>query len=147
MSTHLTSAQFMRELPAAVRRQLPGPLQKFRTAGRSWLCQLYYSNPKLHYEFWNLGERRGVLEIGLHFESPDRALNERLLHGFMQYMMDIKVTLGRQWEAEYWDKGWTKVYETIPREPFSADLLDTVSRRMAKSMTILTPILDDILQR
>ena len=134
-------------LPTVVREQLPPPLQKFKTSVRGWLCQFYYREPRLHYEVWNLGERRGLIEIGLHFESKDRAVNERLLRGFFGYMIEIKATLGEQWEAEYWDKGWTKVYETIPHEPFSPGLLDKVGGRLARAMTVLSPIWDEVGKR
>lgn len=134
----------MQALPNAVRERLPPPLQKFKSSVRGWLCQLYYANPKLHFEVWNLGERRGLLEIGLHFESRDHAENEMLLRGFDRHMVEIKAALGSQWEAEQWDKGWTKVYETIPYEPFNVVLLNTVSKRLAKAMIVLTPIFDDI---
>jgi hypothetical protein len=138
--SYLTSGQFMVALPAAVKLHLPSQLQKFKTSTRGWLCQLYYRDPRLHYEVWNMGERRGVLELGLHFESKDRQTNDKLLIGFCKHMIEVKATLGSQWEAEPWDKGWTKVYETIPYEPFSTDLLERVSKRLAKTMTILNPI-------
>ena len=134
----------MHALPAAVRERLPPPLQKFRATPRGWLCQLYYRDPRLHFEVWNLGERRGLLEIGLHFESKDHVVNERLLRGFFRHMVEVKATLGPQWEAEYWDKGWTKVYETLPYEPFSTELLASVAQRLARAMTVLQPIWDEL---
>jgi hypothetical protein len=137
----------MQALPAAVREQLPQPLRKFRTSGRPWLCQLYYADPGLHYEVANLGERRGLLEIGLHFESRNSAVNCALLASFLSHMVEIKATLGPQWEAEQWDKGWTKVYETVPYEPFTAQLLGTVSGRLARAMIVLTPMLNDLSRR
>ena len=140
----MTSYQFMQALPTAVRKQLPLPLQKFKSSVRGWLCQLYYADPGSHYEVWNLGDRRGLLEIGLHFESKNSATNSALLSGFLSHMVEIKATLGPQWEAEQWDKGWTKVYGTVPYEPFSTELLDTISGRLAKAMIVLTPILDDL---
>jgi hypothetical protein len=144
MSSRITSGQFMVALPAAVRGHLPPSLQKFKTSTRSWLCQLYYRDPSLHYEVWNMGDRRGILELGLHFESKDRQTNEALLHGFGRYMIEVKATLGPQWEAEQWDKGWTKIYETLPYEPFSTDLLERVGKRLAKAITILNPIWDGV---
>jgi hypothetical protein len=137
----------MQALPSAVRNQLPMPLQRFKSSVRGWLCQLYYADPGLHYEVWNLGERRGLLEIGLHFESKNNTTNSALLAGFQGHMVEIKATLGSQWEAEQWDRGWTKVYETVPYEPFSPELLDAISGRLAKVMMVLTPILDDITRR
>lgn len=138
----LSSSQFMRLLPNATRPHLPPALRKFRVATRGWLCQLYYRDPRLHYEVWNMGERRGVLELGLHFEGRDREANLALLAGFSRRMVEVKATLGPQWEAEPWDRGWTKVYETLPYEPFSDALLDAVSQRLAHAMSVLQPIWD-----
>ena len=138
----LSSSQFMRLLPDATRAHLPPGLRKFRSATRGWLCQLYYRDPRLHYEVWNMGERRGVLELGLHFEGRDRALNAHLLEGFSRCMVEVKATLGPQWEAEPWDKGWSKVYETLPYEPFSDALLAAVSQRLARAICVLQPIWD-----
>jgi len=147
MASRMTSSQFMLALPAAVRERVPPPLQKFKSATRGWLCQLYYRDPRLHYEVWNMGERRGLLEIGLHFESKDREVNEALLRGFFMHMIEVKVSLGAGWEAECWDKGWTKVYETVPYEPFGSVLLEKVAQRLARAMTILTPIWEDVWKR
>jgi hypothetical protein len=130
----------MQALPAATRAQLPPSLRKFKHAGRPWLCQLYYTDPLLHYEVANLGERRGVLELGLHFESRNHKVNSDLLAGFSRRMVEVKATLGPQWEAEQWDKGWTKVYETVPWEPFSDETLQAMAARLAQAMTVLQPI-------
>src|SRR5689334_2349869 len=111
MSSRLTSSQFMSALPAATRTALPAEWRKLRSAHRSWLCQIYYANPRLHYEVWNMGEQRGKIELGLHFESQDRDENFALLAGFSRRMAEVKATLGAQWEAEPWDRGWSKVYE------------------------------------
>ena len=144
MSSRLTSSQFMQMLPAASREQLPAGLRKFRHAHRAWLCQLYYRDPRLHYEVWNYGEQRGKLELGLHFESRDRDVNAALLAGFSRRMVEVKATLGPQWEAEPWDKGWTKVYETVPYEPFSTEVLHAMAGRLARAMAVLQPIWDGL---
>ncbi len=140
----LSSSQFMSALPAATREHLPARLRQFKSAHRSWLCQLYYRDPSLHYEVWNMGESRGKLELGLHFESRDRDRNAALLAGFSRQLVEIKATLGPQWEAEAWDKGWSKVYEVLPYEPLSDEILAAVAARLAGAMTVLTPILDDL---
>jgi len=98
---------------------------------------------RLDYEVWNMGERRGLLEIGLHFESRDQARNLALLAFFSRRMIEVKAKLGPQWEAEPWDRGWTKVYETLPYEPFSAELLTSVAQRLARAMRVLQPIWDE----
>ena len=138
--SRLTSTQFMHSLPAATRAHLPAELRRFKSATRSWLCQIYYHNPQLHYEVWNMGERRGLIEIGLHFESRDARQNAALLAGFSRCMPEVKHDLGPQWEAEAWDHGWTKVYETVAYEPFSDEVLAAISARLARAIAVLQPI-------
>ena len=140
----VNSSVFFQSLPAATRAQLPPELRKFRTAARSCLVQLYYADPRLHYEVWNLGQERGLMEIGLHFESHDRATNDRCLAGFQRHMFEVKAALGADWEAEPWDKGWTKVYTTIERESFTGEYLDRVAQQLAGAMQVLQPMFEDI---
>src|SRR5260370_15576408 len=104
----LTSSQFMQALPAATRARLPAGLRKFQTAHRSWLCQFYYRDPNLHYEVWNLGQTRGKLELGLHFESRNHDANLALLQGISCRIVQVKATLRPQREAEQWDRRRTK---------------------------------------
>ncbi len=134
------SSEFMQALPEAVKRKLPRALKRFETSGRSWLTQFYYDDPRLHYEVWNLGPRRGRLEIGLHFESRDRELNAFLLSGMLAHLFEIKAELGPSFEAEPWDKGWSKVYETIPLAPFTPEYLEQVAARTAQIISVLEPI-------
>jgi hypothetical protein len=140
----MKSSDFVRALPEVVRPRLPKRLQDFKTASRSWLAQFYYDDPRLHYEVWNLGERRKRLEIGLHFESRERELNARLLEGMLAHLFEIKAELGSSFEAEPWDKGWTKVYETIPLESFNAEYLERVAARVAQVIRVLESIRRDL---
>ena len=140
----MRASEFMRALPAATRAKLPKKLQAFKINTRPWLVQFYYSDPLLHYEVVTLGERRGKLEIGLHFESRDPDINARLLDDFMQHLFEIKTELGDHIEAEMWDKGWTKVYETIPLEAFNEDYVRRVADRLAKMMVVLQPIYEAV---
>lgn len=142
----MRSTDFMRALPAVMRAKLPKKLQAFKVNTRPWLVQFYYTSTLLHYEVVTLGERRGILEIGLHFESRDPEVNARLLDGFMAHLFEIKAELGDQVEAERWDKGWTKVYETIPLETMNEDYLNRVADRLAKMMVVLQPILENLIR-
>ena len=140
----MKSAEFMRALPDAVRPLLPRQLQAFKVLLRPWLVQIHYGQPLIHYEVVTHGERRGILEIGLHFESRTPDENARLLDGFMQHLFEIKAELGDQIEAEMWDKGWTKVYETIPLESMTDEYLNRVAERLARMISVLQPILDQL---
>jgi hypothetical protein len=138
----MKSSDFFGALPEATRPLLPKRLQNFRVSRRSWLVQLYYAHPLLHYEVWNLGERRGKLEIGLHFESRNPDENERLLRRFQAHLFEIKTELGESVEAEAWDKGWTKVYEVIPLKSFTPEYLDQVAARLAQMIAVMQPLLE-----
>lgn len=140
----MKSADFMRALPDAVRAKLPKELQAFKTNLRPWLVQFYYANSLLHYEVVTHGERRGLLEIGLHFESRNPDENARLLNGFMQHLFEIKAELGDQVEAEMWDKGWTKVYETLPLATMNEAYLSRVVERLARMISVLQPIMEKV---
>src|SRR4030067_3853055 len=130
--------------PDAPAARLPKRWQTFRFQKRSWLVQLYSAQPLLHYEVWNLGDGRNRLEIGLHFESRDRGENEGLLRGFLARLFEIKAELGDSIEAEAWDKGWTKVYELLPRELFTLEYVDRVAARLAQISGVLQPIFEDV---
>ena len=143
----MRASDFMRALPAATRVKLPRKLQTFKNNTRPWLVQFYYADPLLHYEVVTLGERRGKLEIGLHFESRNGAVNVQLLEGMMQHLFEIKAELGDQVEAEMWDKGWTKVYETLPLETFNEAYLNRVAERLAKMIVVLQPILEKLMRK
>ena len=71
-------------------------------------------------------------------------LNARLLDGMARYLIEIKAELGDGFEAEMWDRGWTKVYETIPMETFDEAYVDRVAARLAQVITVMQPILDEI---
>lgn len=138
--------ELMRALPPATQAKLPKALQGFKVARRSWLVQLYYTDPQIHYEVVTLGVKRAQLEIGLHFESRNAAVNERLLNGFLQRLFEIKAELGDGFEAEMWDRGWTKVYETFPMETFDGAYVDRVAARLAQVMVVMQPMLEEVMR-
>ena len=143
----MRSGEFMRALPEAIRLHVPAEFRGFQWQARNWLVQLYYGDPRLHFEVWWLPEQRGRrLELGLHFESRDAALNQRLLERFLAHLFEIKAELGPEMEAEMWDKGWTKVYEVRRLEGFDRETLEAVAARMAQIITVLQPILEDALR-
>ena len=88
--------------------------------------------------------RRDAWEIGFHFESGDTQLNRFLLMGFRRHLFEIKDTLGESFEAEMWDKGWTKVYEVVPVEPYTTAHQAQIGQRMAQVITCLHPIFVDL---
>ena len=137
----MRSSDFMQAIPDATRVHLPPPLRDFQWQARAWLVQIHYGHPRLHYEVWSMAYRN-LLEVGLHFEHQDRSVNARLLEHFDVYAVAIKAELGEQVEVEPWDKGWAKVYETLPLQPFEPAYLEQVAQRLARMIAYLQPILD-----
>jgi hypothetical protein len=137
----MRSSDFMKSIPGATRPHLPPALRDFRWQARPWLVQIHYGHPRLHYEVWTLS-RRYLLELGLHFEHRNRSVNARLLDHFDAHAVAIKAELGEGVEVEPWDKGWAKVYETLPLEPFEPLYLEKVAHRLAHMIAYLQPILD-----
>jgi hypothetical protein len=131
----------MKAIPDAVRPHLPPDLRDFRWHARAWLVQIHYGQPALHYEVWSM-PYRNVLELGLHFEQRDPAANARLLAYFDAHAIAIKAELGERVEVEPWDRGWAKVYETWPLEPFEPPFVERVAERLAQMVAYLQPLLD-----
>lgn len=131
----------MAAVPEAVQPYLPHGLVLHRGDLFSWGVKLYDDDPRYHYEVSRVPLRLGNrLEVGLHFESKNAEENRALLNGFQARLVEIKAGLGEGVEAEPWDRGWTKVYDTLPLAPYEPAYLDTVARRLADMVTVLHPI-------
>jgi hypothetical protein len=136
--------EFLQTLPSVVIPNLPPPLQniKFRQPYR-WLAQFHYGEPRLHYEV-SRSQGRPDLELGFHCEARDKHLNRLLLAGFRRHLFEIKDTLGESFEAEMWDKGWTKMYEVFPLEELSPEYHQAVGQRLAEIIICIHPIYVEI---
>lgn len=140
----MSQQNFLKTLPAVVIPHLPEKLQSIQVRQPwRWLIQFHFGEARLHYELSRVA-RRDAWEIGFHFESGDKQLNRFLLQGFRRHLFEIKDTLGESIEAEIWDKGWSKVYEVVPLEPFTEGHQTQIGRRMAEIITCLHPIFVDL---
>lgn len=137
----MRSSEFMGAVPEAVQPHLPRGLVLRRGRVWPWGVQLYDDDPRYHYEVARVPERMGDrLELGLHFESRVAMDNQELLAGFAARLVELKAELGDAIEAEPWDRGWTKVYQTMALEPYNDAYLDQVARRLGKMVSVLHPI-------
>ena len=137
-------AGFFTELRKRLKQRLPSELRDFRTTrGRGRLMKLYFGEPAFHYEAWH-HTGAGRLEVGLHFEGS-AAENDAALNFFRARMVEVKAGLPRA-ELEPWDRGWSRLYETMP----AARLDDVVVREavscMAAYIVTLQPLLDQFLR-
>src|SRR5258708_16978622 len=85
-------SEFVKRVPQVAKDQLPRELRSFKVFLMPWLSQVYYDDKRLHYELVKLPSRYGDnrLEIGLHFESYDRTLNDTLLAVFDRHLFEVR---------------------------------------------------------
>ena len=134
------SSEFFRALPAQLRPRLPPTLRKFNVRLRNWMLQVYYADSYVHYEA-SAFPKLSCFEIALHFERRGRELNDSLMQHFLPYAFEIKADLGPHIEFERWDKGWSKIYETLPLVKYDEDFMQSVAVRMARMIACLEPML------
>lgn len=133
--------RLLRDLPELVRERLPADLRDFQVRHRGVLSQIYYTDPAVHFEAW-FHLRISRLELGLHFEKSPRE-NEALFQAFDQRIVEIKGELGETIELERWEKGWARVYETLPSEKIDDAFRTRVVSRLAQLITVLQPMVEE----
>ncbi len=132
--------QFLRTLPPHVFSHLSPSFALHTRQPWSGIIQFYDRDVRIHYEVQRVA-RLSSLELGLHFESKNKQLNRQLYHLFQRHLTAIKAELGERFEADLWDRGWTKVYELFPDEGLTAENQAQVGRRLAEIITYFHPIL------
>lgn len=144
----LKHTQFMRLVAQHIGQYLPAEYQHFQKGHTEWYSQIYFGSDKnIHYEVsrtWNKTGRQ--LEIGLHLESRDKALNLRLLNQLDGYLLQIRDELQTEVLADVWDRGWTKIYELHPDQELSEAWLEYTAERLAKFIGVVQPIFERLKQ-
>ena len=136
----LPAAQFFDALPLSLAPRLPVELRAFDASrGGGRLLKIHYGRPQTHFECWH-HTGAGRLEVGLHFESTT-PVNESALYFFRERIVEIKSGLPRA-ELEPWDRGWVRLYETMPAAELTDLLLAPAAETIAAYVTTLQPLLD-----
>jgi hypothetical protein len=135
----MAPADFFNGLRKGVKSRLPQDLRAFETSrGHSRLLKIHYGHPELHFEAWHhTGD--GRLEIGLHFEGKPDA-NQDAFDYFRERMVEVKARLPRA-ELEPWDRGWTRLYETLAAPVLDESVLALAVDRLDAYITTLQPML------
>lgn len=140
--TVLAPTEFFSGLRKGVKAKLPADLRSLSTGrGRGRLMKLHYDRPEFHYEAWH-HTGIGRLEIGLHFEGSP-AENVAAFEFFRARMIEIKAEL-RQAELEPWDRGWSRLYETLPAPQLDDGVLDAAVELMSAYIVTLQPLLNSL---
>ncbi len=127
-----------------VKARLPKDLKAFEVGrGHSRLLKLHYARPDVHFEAWH-HPGDGRLEIGLHFEGP-RDFNDRAFAFFRGRMVEVKAMLPRA-ELEPWDRGWSRLYETVPAAHLDATVQAAATDVIARYIEALQPMVELFLE-
>ena len=137
-ATLLPPGEFFTGLRKGVKAALPHELRRFETGhGRGRLTKLHYGHSEFHYEAWH-HTGAGKLEVGLHFEGTPQ-LNQQALDFFRPRMVQIKASLPRA-ELEPWDRGWSRLYETLQAPYLDQLVLSNAVERLVAYITALQPL-------
>ncbi len=135
----MAPAEFFSGLRKNLKSGLPRDLKAFQLGrGRGRLLKLHYGHPEIHYEAWH-HTGAGRLEIGLHFEGSAEA-NKRAFDYFRERMVEVKARLPRA-ELEPWDRGWSRLYETLPAPQLDEVVQSKAVERLEAYITTLQPML------
>ena len=99
--------------------------------------KLYYGRPEFHYEAWH-HTGAGRLEIGLHFEGSATE-NQEAFDYFRERMIEVKARLPHA-ELEPWDRGWSRLYETLPAPQLDEPVMQSAIEVLAGYITTLQPL-------
>jgi hypothetical protein len=136
-------SDFFAELRKALKKKLPATLREFTSKRQGRLMKLHFGEPAFHYEAWHhTGAAR--LEVGLHFEGS-AAENQAVFDFFRARIVEVKAGLPRA-ELEPWDRGWTRLYETVPAARLDDQVLDQTVQCMTDYVVTLQPMLDQYLR-
>jgi hypothetical protein len=136
----LHPVDFFGGLRRGLKARLPQAYRGFEGArGRGRLIKLHFGHPELHYEAWH-HTGAGKLEVGLHFEGSTE-LNQHAFEFFRPRMVEIKARLPRA-ELEPWDRGWSRLYETMPAAQLDEHVMESAIGRLAVYITTLQPLVE-----
>jgi hypothetical protein len=140
----LAPSDFFTGLRKGLKPRLPPAMRDFRTSrGRGRLMKLHFGDPAFHFEAWH-HTGAGRLEVGLHFEGP-AAENQAAFEFFRARMVEVKASLPRA-ELEPWDRGWSRLYETLPAARLDEEVLRQSVDCLAQYVVTLQPLLEEFLK-
>ena len=140
----LAPSDFFTAFRKSLKARLPADLRGFQTTrGRGRLLKVYFGNLAFHYEAWHHAGA-GRLEVGLHFEGSATE-NQAAFDFFRARMVEVKSGLPRA-ELEPWDRGWSRLYETLPAVRLDDGVVELGVDCMARYIVTLQPLLAQFTQ-
>jgi hypothetical protein len=137
----LSASDFFEALTVGLADRVLPAMRGFEAVrGPGRLLKLHYGHPETHFEAWH-HRPVGRMEVGLHFEGA-RELNSAAHAFFRGRIVEIKSALPRA-ELEPWDRGWARLYETVPAAELTERSLSLAIGRLAAYVNVLQPMLTE----
>jgi hypothetical protein len=102
--------------------------------------QYFRGDPAIHYEIW-VQRKTERLEIGLHFEGPDRDRNYAAAEMLASHAPEIVAAAGPEYELEEWTAQWTRLHRAFPAPALTPELAVDAADRAAALIAAMEPIL------
>lgn len=136
----LAPSDFFAAFRKELKRSLPAEYRDFIwLRGHGRLIKIHFGDPSFHFEAWH-HTGAGRFEIGLHFESSAER-NQAAFEFFRARMVEVKANLPRA-ELEPWDRGWCRLYETVPAARLDSTVLEAAAHTMTAYVSVLRPMLE-----
>ena len=115
----------------------------FTSRQRFGYLQYYRGDAGIHYEIW-VQRKTERLEIGLHFESPDRDRNYAAAEALADQAPRIVAAVGPEYELEEWTKVWTRLHRSFRAPALTPELAAEAADHAAALIVGMEPIIDRI---
>lgn len=100
----------------------------------------------VHYEWIFRGRPRSSFGVELHFENPDKALNESLLNHFLKFKQILEEKTGEEVIFRSWSRRWTRIYIQRKEGEMSEDLMKWAVNNMKIFIEIIQPEIEKYLE-
>jgi hypothetical protein len=139
----LKIADFLALVHEGVTGHLGPKLDGFDWRQRFGYVQYFRGKPDIHYEVW-VQRKTQRLEIGLHFEGPDRDRNYECAEALAIRSPDVQRAVGPEYELEEWTKAWTRLHRSFDAPALTPQLAAEAADRVVALIRGMEPIVDQM---
>jgi hypothetical protein len=133
--------EFLALVHQGVESRLGKRLDGMTMRQRFSFVQYYRGGPDVHYEVW-AQKKTGRIEIGLHFESPDRDANYGAAAALAAHAPQVQAAIGPAYELEEWTQTWTRLHHTTAAPALTSEIADDAAEQAVALIRGMEPIIE-----
>jgi hypothetical protein len=134
---------FLAIVHASLTEAMGREMEGFGSRQRFGYLQYYRGDASIHYEIW-VQRKTQRLEIGLHFESPDRDRNYAAAEALAERAPEIVARVGPEYELEEWTKTWTRLHRSFAAPALTEQLAADAASHAAALIRGMEPLLAEL---